>query len=216
MGRMRPRLATCAAAAAAISMGSSTGAARDHWHRHRGGGIDAGDVLAGVLIIGGIAAIAGAANKANRDREYRDYPRDPEPYRGYPGDRYEDRGNYRDSGRYSAGAIDNAVGMCTDEIERGRERIASVDNASRTGQGWQIAGQLEQGGGFSCEIDNDGRIRDIDIGDGLSGSYDNDYGYRSSDQNAQDGQWKDEAYDRARTARGSSTPYGEVDEDLGA
>ncbi len=217
MGRMLPRLATFAAAAAAISLAASPVAAKDRWHGHRGGGIDAGDVLAGVLIIGGIAAIAGAASKSNRDRDYREDSRYPEPYRGsYPQERYEDRGNYGDPGRsYNGGGIDNAVNMCTDQVERGRERVASVDNASRTGQGWQISGQLEQGGGFSCEIDNDGRIRDIDIGDGYSGSYDEGLDYRSSDQGAGGGdQWNDDDYARARAQARPSGDYGEADQNF--
>ena len=50
---------------------------RRHRHyRHRRGGVDAGDVIAGVLILGGIAAIADAASKNNR-RERRDERYDP-------------------------------------------------------------------------------------------------------------------------------------------
>ena len=217
MGRMLPRFAGFAAAVAAVSLVATPAAANDRWHGHRGGGIDAGDVLAGVLIIGGIAAIAGAANKSNRDKEYREDPRYREPYRGsYPEQRYDYRENSRDSGRsYGNGGIDNAVSMCTDQVERGRERVASVDNASRTGQGWQISGQLEQGGGFSCEIDNDGRIRNIDIGDGYSGSNDEEYDYRSSQQGAQSGQWNDDDYARARAQAGSSADYDGAESNLG-
>lgn len=37
-------------------------------HHHHGDGIDGGDVLAGILILGGIAAIATAASNNSRDR----------------------------------------------------------------------------------------------------------------------------------------------------
>ena len=54
---------------------------RGYRHRDR---VDAGDVLAGVLIIGGIAAIASAASNSSRNRDYRD-------------DRYRNDYRYRSS-----------------------------------------------------------------------------------------------------------------------
>ena len=56
---------TIAAGAMAVSAASPASA------RDRGNGIDAGDVIAGALVIGGIAAIAAAAS--DNDRDYRDY-----------------------------------------------------------------------------------------------------------------------------------------------
>ena len=62
------------------------------YHKRHRGGIDGGDVLAGVLVLGGIAAIASAAsNSKNRDT-YRD--RD---YRYRNNDDYRYRDNRRDS-----------------------------------------------------------------------------------------------------------------------
>lgn len=170
---------------------------RGGWHRDRGG-IDAGDVLAGVLILGGIAAIASAASKADKEPEYRDdYPyRESYPYPGSPPDERYDYSQPRQRG-YSAGGIDNAVNMCVDQVERGSDRVASVDNASRTANGWQISGQLSAGGNFSCSIDNDGRIRNVDVGGGYSGA-----GYDYGGQ----GQWNDDAYARARAQSGYPQP----------
>ncbi len=78
------------ASAAALSMIATPALARDRWGgwggRHHHDGIDAGDVIAGVLILGGIAAIASAASNSNkakqqREREYR-YPDDNGTYGG--------------------------------------------------------------------------------------------------------------------------------------
>jgi len=184
-----------------------------HGHRHNDG-IDAGDVVAGLLVIGGIAAIASAASNSNKDREADDYRyREPYPDQRYD---YPDRGydysqppqgDYR--GSYSGGGIDNAVNQCVDQVERGQDRVASVDNASRTADGWNISGQLDRGGGFSCRIDNSGRIRGVDVGGADSGGY-----YSSSYQGGASGtQWDDQAYARAQA--GSPDPYGPYDGGLG-
>lgn len=203
------RFASALALAATVSMAATPAMARDRWGRHHHRGVDAGDVLAGVLIIGGIAAIASAANKSKREREAEDYRyRQPQ---SYPDDRYEYRDEPRSVPRGNqVGGIDSAVDSCVGEVERGQDRVASVDNASRTSNGWQISGQLAAGGGFSCWIDNDGRIRNVDIGSSYS-SYDAPAG----------SQWDDEAYARARAQRagtgepyGESAPYGEIDGDL--
>ena len=175
------------------------------WGRHRRhrGGVDAGDVIAGVLILGGIAAVASAASKSSRQRD--DY-RYREPYR-------DERPEYRpERSSSSASGIDNAVDMCVGQVERGDDRVASVDNASRTGEGWRISGQLDAGGGFSCWIDNDGRIRNVDL----------DSGYYSSSYEGGEAasQYDDETYARARAQVREQDPYpegdySEIDGDLG-
>ncbi|HTN14461.1 MAG TPA: hypothetical protein VL094_06615 [Sphingomonadaceae bacterium] len=177
-------------------------------HHHDRGGIDAGDVLAGVLIIGGIAAIASAASKSDRTSEPSEDYRYREPSYPDPDDRpdYRASNNYRDSG-YSSGGIDNAVGLCTDQVERGDARVASVDNAARVADGWRISGQLASGGDFNCWIDNDGRIRDVDLG-GVSL---NDGAYPGLDN-----QWNDDAYARARAQAGYPSEYSGAPEDYDA
>lgn len=201
MARSLFRLGTALALAATATMAATPAMARDYrWNRHHHRGIDAGDVLAGVLIIGGIAAIASAASKADRDRrerEYRDYRyRDAQPdYRGeYPP---------RAPATRSGSGIDNAVNICMDQVERGEEQVGSVDNASRTADGWRISGQLASGAAFSCWIDNSGRIRNVDIGD--------DY-YGASYDGAAQGQWSDDAYIRARALSQGGSPYAPADE----
>lgn len=129
---------------------------RGYRHRH---GIDAGDVLAGVLIIGGIAAIANAGKNSERDRRYRE--RD---YRDERAD-YRERRDTRRSG--SGRGIDGAVDMCLSEIERD-VRVDRVDSVERSGEGWRVTGTIYNGDGFSCTIDEDGRIESVDYGGGFA------------------------------------------------
>lgn len=144
------------------------------WHRRNR--VDAGDVLAGVLILGGIAAVASAASKADRrerDYRYRDYRYPDRPY-----DYRERRGDSRnDAGR----GIDNAVDMCVSRIERD-VRVESVDEVDRTGEGWSVSGSLYNGERFTCRIGPDGRVEDVDFG-----------GYAANDA-GDDRQWSDDRY----------------------
>ncbi len=168
---------------------------RRSWYRHRDR-IDAGDVVAGVLVIGAIAAIAGAA-KDRRERYEDRYPRrDDYGYRT-PGD-YQ---------RRDSRGIDNAVDICVDEAERGADRVGSVDSATRTAEGWRVSGELENGAPWSCAIDNDGRVSDMDLGT---------YGYGQGTapaERVEDGQWSDDAYSRARERQ--QGVGGDIDADLG-
>ena len=153
------------------------------WRRHRDrDGIDAGDVLAGVLILGTIAAVAGAAKRNRAAERPAPYPAEPYRYR---------QGGYDSDGR----GLDRAVDMCVDEIERGPDRVGEVDGANRTGEGWSVSGALEDGAGFTCRIDNAGRIRGIDIG-----------GARADYEPAADNQYSDDVYARARIEQGSDEP----------
>lgn len=96
--------AVALASAAALSLTATPAMAR-HYHRDRG--IDGGDVLAGILLIGGIAAIASAASKSGRDRDARDYRYEDGRYEDgrYPDTRHDDRGYpaapYRQGGQHS-------------------------------------------------------------------------------------------------------------------
>ncbi|HYD25894.1 MAG TPA: hypothetical protein VEB68_13975 [Croceibacterium sp.] len=155
--------------------------------------IDAGDVIAGVLVLGTIAAIAGAAKKDRQERYPERYP--------LP----DDGAGYQTPGQYDRNrsqGMDRAVDMCVDEIERGADRVASVDGATRDRDGWRVSGELDTGAAYSCRIGNDGRISDIDV----SGAYDAGYSEPS------DGQWNDDDYARAREAQGVPPPLPEEDD----
>lgn len=174
---------------------------RRGWRRHRR--VDAGDVIAGVLIIGGIAAIADAASKnRKRDRRYdRDYERRDD--RRY--DRRDYRRDRRDNG---ARGLEGAVDRCVNEIERD-VRVDSVDGVDRTAQGWIVTGSLFNGSDFTCAIDNNGQIDAIEYGE-LSRNGIRGISAPGSD-NA-DGQWDDDRYIAARRAAPGYQPssYGAV------
>jgi hypothetical protein len=210
MARLNSKFALVAAGAAALSLAATPAEARG-WHRyhHDHDGISAGDVIAGALIIGGIAAIASAASKSNRNRERYDNP-PPPPAPRYRDDSY-DYSVSPPASDYQTGGINDAVNICVDQVERGDARVASVDNASRRADGWRVSGQLSAGGGFNCWIDNDGRIRRVDFGGDSHSAY---------NAPAQDGQWSDQAYARAREqadaadASASTGTDGPIDGDL--
>lgn len=175
--------------------GDALNAERHRRWRHDRNDIDTGDVVAGVVILGAIAAIAGAAkNRRDRDRYEGPYPR--------PNDDY----GYRTNGGYEPNdsrGIDRAVDMCVDEVERGEERIGSVDSATRSGDGWHVSGELENGAAYSCTIDSDGRIRDVDLGSSGYGT--------APGQAADDADYDDDYYSRARESQTSAEPYPDND-----
>lgn len=156
-------------------------------------------MLLGAAIIGGIAAIANANNRRERDREvvvierdrnirYPDYRSAP-----YPADtrRYDRRAPLSASGTTG---LDNAVGMCVDRIERD-VRVDQVDDARRTASGWEVGGTLYDGTPFSCRIGNNGQIETIEYGNGFAAS-----GVPGGD----DAQWDAQAYADARAQVGGS------------
>ena len=113
-----------AVAAGAMAMGSAA-PAQAQW-RDRDRGIDAGDIIAGALIIGGIAAIASAASN-NRDR-YDRYDR-----------RYRGAGNSR-----------QAVEQCVYAAERnasryswrGGAKVTDIRTINRKRDGYNVKGRI--------------------------------------------------------------------------
>lgn len=162
--------------------GNAHGWRYPRYRRHSGAHIRTGDAIAGIAILGAVAAIASAANNdRTRSREvYRDPPRERDTWR-YSDNRRSD---------WNRGGITGAVDMCVNQVERGDDRVDTVDNATRDGSGWQVQGTLADGAGFSCRLDNEGRIRAIDIG--------ND-GYAQAAP-AGGSQWDDQAYLSARAS----------------
>lgn len=155
------RFAATLLSAAALSMVSTPAMAGPRWgwggyhHRDR---VDAGDIFTGILIIGGIAAIASAAsNNKKRDRSERYERRDRD-------DRYE-RDYSRDDDRpqwQSGTGVNGAINRCLGEVTRGAGQSAEIDAVNRDGDGWKVEGRAE-GGDFSCTIDGSGRIRNIQM-----------------------------------------------------
>lgn len=127
-------------------------------HRRHRGGIDGGDVLAGILVIGGIAAIASAASKSDRDRRY-----DDRDYRS-EAPRYDSRSNR------GTGDMESAINACSSAAERqaGRDaRVDFIESVARDGAGWRVEGRLANSGQrtFLCGA-TDGRVDFVQIGNG--------------------------------------------------
>jgi hypothetical protein len=139
------RISLGAVAATALTAASATPAMADD---HRDRGIGAGEIIAGAVVIGGIAALAGAFD-GDRDRDRYDY-RD----RDY---RY-DRGDYRghDRGRFAFGGPRAAVERCVRAAENQARRfggyryadVLDVRDIDRTRDGFRVRGRIEVGGGF--------------------------------------------------------------------
>lgn len=151
---------------------------RGHRHRrHRG--IDGGDVLAGVLILGGIAAIASAASKNKKDRRYddRDYrnSRDRDyRQRDYRGDDrgYDNRrsNNRNEQSSRGTGNMDLAINACSNaaEIQAGdNARVSEIRAVARDGSGWRVEGDLTGGNqsNFLCGATGS-RVDYVQLGNG--------------------------------------------------
>lgn len=138
-------LATLAVGAMALSA-ATPAVARDY----RNGGISTGDVIAGALIIGGIAA---AASGRNGGYDY--------------GDRYDNRygGNYGYRGDPRA-AVEQCVGVARQQASRyGRAEVTRITQVKDKDRGWEVKGQITVGGnGWN--------------GGGYGGRYDNRYDSR--------------------------------------
>lgn len=169
MSRTIFRSGAVLASAAALSMAATPAMARDWgwggggWgHRHHDR-VDAGDIFAGILIIGGIAAIASAASKSSKNSRQRAETRNSEDS-GYRSE--ESNGGYARDARpewREGSGINSAVNRCMDEIDRGKTRVESVDSAARDGDGWRVQGRVDGNGTFTCAIDGEGRIREVSI-----------------------------------------------------
>ena len=161
-------------AAGAMALASATPAFAEHRDRD---GISAGDVIAGALIIGGIAAVASAASR-NNDRYDRDYRYDRAGYGYNQGYGYRD--NYA-----SRGSARRAVEQCVYAAERnaarytyGRADVTDVRDIRETRYGYEVRGRIAVNGNG-----RDWRRGDGNYGRGWGGDYrgwnDNLRGYDS-------------------------------------
>ena len=140
-------VATAAAGAMAVSS-ASPAFARD---RHDGG-IDAGDVIAGALVIGGIAAIAAAASDNDNNRydnaRYgygRDYSYDRAGYDGYGRDGYGrgyGRGGWGGNPRQAVEQCVRAAERDAGRFSYGRADVTDVRSVRETRYGYEIRGRI--------------------------------------------------------------------------
>ncbi len=168
---MKTKLKFIAGSAVALALVATSIApafARGGWgggwgHRRHHDRVDAGDVIAGIFIIGAIAAISGGSKKARRDRaprsDDRDYPRAEE--------------------RSKISSEDDAVQACATAAEDRAGPASSVrriDSVNSEGDGWTVSGMIErrdswrdraaQERSFSCSVQF-GRIESINIASGV-------------------------------------------------
>ena len=139
--------------------------ARRHWKRHRhNDGIDGGDLLGGLLVLGGIVAVAAAIDKSDDEvRERREggtYSQRPYDYRGDQ-DRSEidRRDDWREQGgqnRSFADQQDRAVDACSAEAA-GSGQVDEIYEVEWLDSEWRVRGDYQGGGGFTCSVDSNGR-----------------------------------------------------------
>jgi hypothetical protein len=192
------KIALLAAGAASLAVSVPAQARHNDWGRDR---IDVGDIIAGALIIGGVAAVASAVADGGRgyDRDYN---------RGYD-NRYRERGyGYDDGGRgyYQNGySSRSAVEQCVRAAQRsanryGWSRVTDVTRIDRIRGGYEVVGRLVvEDRGYRGGRD----YRDY-RGDGYGRGWDrNDrYGYHYDRYN--------DGYDKGRFS--CVTRYGQVED----
>ncbi len=125
-------------------------------HHRRHNKIGAGDVIAGVAILGVLAAIASSGSKRNR--------------------------GYDDAYRGGINTENAAADACAAEVERagGRQRVSGIDTVTRTRDGYSVRGTIDTGEGgygygrndrqrFSCDV-RYGAVESVRIDDNRFGS----------------------------------------------
>lgn len=141
MAHLVKKLVLAASAAALVAAPAS---ARGGWGGGRGhhDGIDAGDVIAGALVIGGIAAIASAAGNDGY-RGGRNYG--GRSYGGRYDRGYDDDRGYYNNGYNSRQAVDQCVRAAQQEARRyggGWARVTDVSSIDRVRGGYEVRGRL--------------------------------------------------------------------------
>ena len=167
-------IGSIAAAAALTMMAAPADAGGRYHHRgYRGDRIDGGDVLLGALLVGGVIAIASAANNRQRTVPYSSLP--PEP--SYPAPRYDDRysddlpplekddysvsdDNYPIADRSSEdAAADSCAAAAEDQARRygGTARVQDINDVDPGSDGgWYVQGTIDVNDGtphrFRCSL----------------------------------------------------------------
>jgi hypothetical protein len=122
-------------AGAAMLVATAPADARNRGYGYGHDGIDAGDVIAGALIIGGIAAIASAGSGGSRYG--RDYGY------GYGRRSYGDDYGYYRSGYGSRQSVDQCIQAAKREASRyGWARVTDITSIDRVRGGYEVRGRL--------------------------------------------------------------------------
>lgn len=176
------KAALCTAAAGAMALSSAPAQAQQYRGYDRDNdGISAGEVIAGVAILGGLAAIL---SSRGNDRDYRggSYGYDNNGYNNGYG--YDNNGYGYDRSRYgdSRQAVQQCVSATQNEARRysrGGARITGITNINRNRDGYTVRGRLAvqdyrggyggygnrsgyDTGSFKCQV-RYGRVVDVDV-----------------------------------------------------
>ena len=130
---------TGAAAVTALTVSAVPAQAQSWDRRDRDRGVDAGDIIAGVAVLGGVAAIIAALDNGNG--RYRDrYARYDRGY-GQSGYGYGQTGYGYGYDRYDSAQA--AVNACGREAQRYGRNIQITD-LDRTNRGFRVRGRVDQ------------------------------------------------------------------------
>ncbi len=127
------KIALGTAAAGMMAATAVPAQANDRYDRNRGDGIGIGEVIAGVAILGGLAAILSSGNR-DRGGTY-----------GYDDPYYNNRYDQRSYGG-SRAAVQQCVAVTQNEARRygqGRVRITDITHIDRNRGGYTINGRLQ-------------------------------------------------------------------------
>jgi hypothetical protein len=178
MINMAKKMLGATAAAAALATMAVPAQARDYYSRDRDG-ISAGEVIAGAVILGGIAAILSSGNNNNRYETY-----DNRRSNRYGDDRYDRYDGYnRDQGNYynANGGSRSAINQCVSGVENysvryNRSKVTEIQGIDRTRDGYRVSGNVVvregyRNRGYGRGYDRDDRRYDR-YGRGYSTGYD--------------------------------------------
>ncbi|OYX66220.1 MAG: hypothetical protein B7Y88_04805 [Sphingomonadales bacterium 32-64-17] len=168
-------IATVAAGAMAMAAASPAAAQDRYRHNDRDrGGLSTGEIIAGVAVLGGLAAVL-ASSRNNRDRDYR----------------YDDRRDNRRGWNDYQRSADRAIDQCARAAERNARRwsgsraeVTDIRDIDRNRRGFEVKGRIAvrddyrgrgwersayrgrndrwDEGRFTCRVRN-GRVVDIDF-----------------------------------------------------
>jgi hypothetical protein len=173
MNFLTKSLLSAGAAAAALVSVAAPAQARDRRDNDR---ISAGEVIAGAVILGGLAAVI-ASSDNDRDGRYNDGRYDD---RYYNRDGYDyNRSGYGNNNRYGGGRA--AVNQCVNAVESRANRYARSDvteirDIQRTRGGYRISGKLVVQDGWRGQDRGYNRY-DQNDGYGRGDRYGNNRGY---------------------------------------
>jgi len=136
--------ATVAAGAMAVSAVSPAAAQDRHRDRHDNG-ISAGEVIAGAVILGGLAAILSSGDNDrydNRDRRYRDRDYNNRNYNNRNYNNRNNRGYGNNNGRRAVEACVAAAERVAQRYTGSRAEVYEIRDVDRERRGFEVKGRI--------------------------------------------------------------------------